>query len=193
MATHLTSTISSCKPSLPPQSSIRSKSWDSPDNHHSYLVPLTIAPAFLAGALYLCLSRIIIVHGQQISRCSPRSYAITFMTSDFVSLVPQGAGGGLAATADDPSGNETGRTIMVAGVVFQVVSLLIFMGLWLEFVLRLRRTSESVKDVRFVELRDTKKFTWFQYALGAAVFAHLHPFGIPCCRAAARLQWTHCQ
>lgn len=91
------------------------------------------------------------------------------MTSDFISLVLQGAGGGLAATADDHFGSETGRAIMVAGVVFQVVSLLIFMGLWLEFIFRLRRMSKSAKDVRFVELRDTKKFTWFQYALGAAV------------------------
>jgi len=58
---------------------------------------------------------------------------------------------------------------MVAGVVFQVVSLLIFMGLWLEFIFRLRRTSESAKEVRFLELRNTNKFTYFQYALGAAV------------------------
>ncbi|KAH8593082.1 RTA1 like protein-domain-containing protein [Bisporella sp. PMI_857] len=139
------------------------------NNFIIYLVPLTIAPAFLTGALYLCLSRIIIVYGQQISRFSPRTYAITFMTSDFISLVLQGTGGGLAATADNNSGSETGRAIMVAGVVFQVVSLLIFMGLWLEFIFRLRRTSESAKDVRFLELKVTKKFTWFQYALGAAV------------------------
>ncbi|RFU23974.1 hypothetical protein B7463_g12363, partial [Scytalidium lignicola] len=108
------------------------------NNFIIYLVPLTIAPAFLTGALYLCLSRIIIVYGQQISRFSPRTYTITFMTSNFISLVLQGAGGGLAATADDYSG---------------IVSLLIFMGLWLEFIFRLRRTSESAKD----------------YALGAAV------------------------
>ena len=132
-------------------------------------MPLTIAPAFLTGGLYLCLSRIIIVYGQQISRFSPRTYALTFMISDFVSLVLQGVGGGLAATADNHSGIETGRAIMVAGVVFQVVSLLIFMGLWLEFIFRLRRTTESANDVRLVKLRDTKKFTWFQYALGAAV------------------------
>ncbi|KAM0259116.1 hypothetical protein ACHAQJ_003487 [Trichoderma viride] len=139
------------------------------NNFIIYLVPLTIAPAFLAGALYLCLCRIIIVYGQQISRFSPRTYAFTFMTCDFISLVLQALGGGLAATADDNSGAETGRAIMVAGVVFQVVSLLIFMGLWLEFVFRLRRTSASAKNSRFIELRDTNKFTWFQYALGAAV------------------------
>jgi hypothetical protein len=109
------------------------------------------------------------VYGQQISRFSSRTYAIAFITSDFISLVLQGAGGGLAATATDHSGSETGRAVMLAGVVFQVVSLLIFMGLWLEFIYRLRRTSESAKEVRFLHLRTTKNFAYFQYALGAAV------------------------
>lgn len=170
MTTRLISIILSCTSSIIPQSFLppqtREQSLNSP---HSYLVPLTIAPAFLASSLYLCLCRIIIFYGQQISRFSPRTYAITFMTSDFISLVLQGAGGGLAATANNHSGSETGRAIMIAGVVFQVVSLLIFMGLWLEFILRLRKTSASAQDKRFAELRDTKRFTWFQYALGAAV------------------------
>ncbi|TEA15886.1 Sphingoid long-chain base transporter RSB1 [Colletotrichum sidae] len=139
------------------------------NNFIIYLVPLTIAPAFLAGALYLCLSRIVIAHGQSVSRFSPRTYAITFMTSDFISLVLQGAGGGIAATADTHEGAEAGRAIMLAGVVFQVASLFTFMGLWLEFIFRLRETTESAKDVRFIELRDGKRFAWFQYALGAAV------------------------
>lgn len=43
------------------------------------------------------------------------------------------------------------------------------MGLWLEFISRLRRTGEGAKNVQFIELRDTKKFTWFQYILAAAV------------------------
>ncbi|RDI87016.1 ATP-dependent helicase [Venturia inaequalis] len=139
------------------------------NNFIIYLVTLTIAPAFLTGALYICLSRIIVVYGQQISRFSARTYAIIFMASDFISLLLQGAGGGLAATAKDKAGSDTGRDIMVAGVTFQVISLLIFMAFWTEFVYRLSRTSESAKDIRFIELRDTKKFARFQYALGAAV------------------------
>jgi hypothetical protein len=129
MSTHLTSTFSSSQPSLPFHPvQIREQSLD---NRHSYLISLIIAPVFLVGAHCICLSRIIIVYGQQISRCSPRTYAITFMTSDFISLARQGAGGVLAATADDNSKSETGRAIMVAGVVFQAVSLLIFMRLCL--------------------------------------------------------------
>ncbi|OAA59535.1 RTA-like protein [Niveomyces insectorum RCEF 264] len=139
------------------------------NNFIIYLVPLTIGPAFLTGALYLCLSRIIIVYGQHISRFSPRTYAITFMSSDFISLVLQGAGGGLAATANDAAGSNAGRGIMVAGVVFQVVSLCVFGALGLEFAIRLRRTNDRVKDVRFALLRDRTLFTWFHYALGTAV------------------------
>lgn len=132
-------------------------------------MPLTIGPAFLTGALYLCLSRIIIVHGQHISRFSPRTYTITFMTCDFISLVLQGAGGGLAATAKTKSGSDSGRAIMVAGVVFQVISLVVFMGLWLEFALRLRKFSETSRELQFVRLRNTRIFSWFQYGLAAAV------------------------
>lgn len=91
------------------------------------------------------------------------------MTSDFISLVLQGGGGGLAATADDKAGSDAGRGIMLAGVVFQVVSLLVFTGLWLEFAVRLRGVRESAREARFADLRATKKFAWFQYAFGAAI------------------------
>jgi len=91
------------------------------------------------------------------------------MTADFISLVLQGAGGGLAATADDNTGSDAGRNIMIAGVVFQVVALGAFMLLWGEFGWRLHKTPESERDVRFIELRATKKFKWFTYALAAAV------------------------
>lgn len=91
------------------------------------------------------------------------------MTSDFISLVLQGAGGGLAATADTDSMSNAGRAVMVAGLVFQVVSLLIFMLLALEYLLRLRRTTDTAEDEGLIGLTSTKKFTWFKYALGLAV------------------------
>lgn len=135
----------------------------------SYLVPLTIGPAFLTGAIYLTLSRIIVANGSNISRFSPRTYSITFMSADFVSLLLQGAGGGLAATADDNDGSNVGRNLMIAGVVFQVICLALFMALWAEFIFRLRRTPENAKDVQFEELRRTKKFVWLTYAVWGAV------------------------
>jgi hypothetical protein len=124
---------------------------------------LTIGPAFLSGSIYLCLSRIIVAHGQDISRFSPRTYTTIFMSCDFVSLVLQGAGGGLAASADDKKGSDAGKNVMIAGMVFQVISLSIFMGLWLEFILRLRKTNESKKNMLFVDVTESRRFKWFAY------------------------------
>ena len=90
------------------------------------------------------------------------------MVADFISLVLQGAGGGLAATADDKDGSDMGRNIMIAGVVFQVICLAIFMILFADFMRRVRRAPDMEKDVRFIQLRSTRKFQWFIYAIAFA-------------------------
>jgi RTA1 like protein len=88
------------------------------------------------------------------------------MTCDFFSLVLQGAGGGLSATADTVSLSNTGRYIMIAGMAFQVLSLSIFMALWVEFILRVRSSPVELKDAHFVNLRQrTSKFKAFHYGM----------------------------
>ena len=66
-----------------------------------YLICLTIGPAFLAAAIYLCLARIVKVYGTHFSRIQPRTYTITFVSCDLVSLILQAAGGAIASIADD--------------------------------------------------------------------------------------------
>ncbi|KAF2666085.1 RTA1-domain-containing protein [Microthyrium microscopicum] len=138
------------------------------NNFLIYLIPLTIGPAFLTGSIYLCLSRIVVIYGERISKLSPRTFSITFMACDFISLVLQGAGGGIAATANDESGSNTGRNIMIAGLVAQVVSLGIFMGLWLHFLWQLKKTDQSLRNPAFVQLTKSRKFKYFNYALWLA-------------------------
>jgi len=88
------------------------------------------------------------------------------MCSDFISLCLQGAGGGLSATANTPSSANTGRYIMIAGLAFQVLSLGIFLILWLEFIMRLRKAPDQLKDERFSRMRTSNsRFRWFQCAL----------------------------
>jgi hypothetical protein len=50
---------------------------------------------------------------------TPRSFAILFMFGDFVCLVIQGTGGGLAGTAIDNAAANNGALIMTGGVVVQ--------------------------------------------------------------------------
>jgi hypothetical protein len=63
-----------------------------------YLICLTTGPAFLAAAIYLCLGRIVMVYGEEISRIRARSYTVFFFGCDILSLVIQAGGGGIAAS-----------------------------------------------------------------------------------------------
>ena len=102
-----------------------------------YLICLTIAPAFLSAGIYLCLSRIIIIYGENLARFKPRTYTIIFICSDIFALVLQAIGGAIADIADGGSSlQHTGINIMIAGLSFQVVSLTIFIGLCVDFALR---------------------------------------------------------
>lgn len=58
------------------------------------------------------------------------------MTADVVSLILQAAGGAITSIADEQSLRDTGVDIMIAGLVFQVVSLLVFSFLGVEYGIR---------------------------------------------------------
>lgn len=61
------------------------------------------------------------------------------MTCDFLALVLQATGGAIADTASTKKDSDQGTHIMVGGLSFQVVSLLLFIGLAVEFALNVRR------------------------------------------------------
>lgn len=91
------------------------------------IVALTIAPVFMMAAIYYMLGQVIVLHGRKFSILSPLTFSYVFVSCDIISLVLQAVGGGIAASAaaygTDPA---TGTHIMVAGVSFQVLSMLIF-------------------------------------------------------------------
>ncbi|KAI9720232.1 MAG: hypothetical protein M1812_003050 [Candelaria pacifica] len=129
-----------------------------------YLVSLTIGPAFLSAAIYLCLARIIVVYGEHLSRFKPRTYTIFFMSCDFFSLLLQAIGGGIASNADTPSDEQKGINIMIAGLSLQVLSLLLFMVLCGEFAWRVYKRHTDL-DIIYAGLRKTLIFKSFLIAL----------------------------
>ncbi|KAG0650416.1 Efflux pump himE [Hyphodiscus hymeniophilus] len=104
-----------------------------------YLICITIAPVFFTAAIYLTLSRIIVRYGREKSRFSPKAISLTFMACDFIALVLQAAGGAIADTANTSTGSEQGTHIMVGGLAFQVISLLLFIVLAVEYASKVRR------------------------------------------------------
>lgn len=126
---------------------------------------LTFAPAFLAAGIYLCLSRIVVIFGADISRIPPKAYTWLFVSCDFVSLVLQAAGGGVASvTSQDGKSPTLGTNIMIVGLSFQVFTLALFMLLCAEYALRVVRRQGEL-DPTHAKLRASRKFRGFLIAL----------------------------
>ena len=87
---------------------------------------LIIAPAFVTAGIYLTLKYLVLTVGRDYSRIRAKFYTWIFILCDLLSLVLQGAGGGIAATADTDTFQNVGNDLMMAGIAWQVVTLLVF-------------------------------------------------------------------
>lgn len=140
-----------------------------------YLVCLTIGPAFFAAAIYLSLSRIVVIYAPERARLRPKFYTYIFITCDAIALVLQATGGGIASTAKPNSVSQRGGIdTMLAGVAWQVVSLVLFGLLALDYWLRIvrRKPHSHSMNPSFEKLRNHRVFQpYFLVALSlAAVF-----------------------
>ncbi|KAJ4404369.1 hypothetical protein N0V91_005890 [Didymella pomorum] len=66
--------------------------------------------------------------------------AYVFIPCDIISLVLQGTGGALSAGAETEDGTKVGVDVSKAGLIFQVVTLVLFIGLSSDFLWALQRT-----------------------------------------------------
>lgn len=62
-----------------------------------YLVSLTLGPVFFAAAIYLCLGRIVVIFGQDISWLKPQTYTFVFVACDVFCLLIVAIGGVIAS------------------------------------------------------------------------------------------------
>ena len=108
--------------------------------------------------------------GAENSRIKPLSYPRIFIPCDVMSLLLQAAGGGIASVASHQNKSPNlGDHIMVAGLAFQVCTLLVFIFFSADFALRtLRRTAtmgQEALDPTHAKLRASKLFRGFLVAL----------------------------
>lgn len=108
------------------------------------IICLIIAPAFIAAGVYLSLKHFVLFFGPEFSLLKPRLYTWIFIGADIFSLVLQGAGGGITASTQSESLLKTGEDIAVAGIVWQVLSLVIFGVLGTEYAVRVYRNREKI-------------------------------------------------
>lgn len=144
------------------------------------VVLLTIAPAFISAGIYLTLKKITQVFGSHLSRLTPPMYAWIFMTCDCISIILQGAGGAISAVAQSQTLLNQGVNIMIAGLAFQVFTLLVFFMLAAEYLVRCLRRPEKL-NLGSITLAQSKKFQSF---LAAVTIAFLCIFTRCCYRVA---------
>ncbi|KAL4951640.1 RTA1 like protein-domain-containing protein [Aspergillus filifer] len=118
-----------------------------------YLMQITtliIAPTFFTAGIYVLLGRLIRICGPQSSVLSPKLYLWIFCTCDIISLVVQAAGGGMASSSggaqnsSSSSNQTTGTHIMVGGIIFQLISITVFVGFAADFLWRVLKRSKSL-------------------------------------------------
>ena len=134
--------------------------WDNPFDEAGFQMQiccLIISPAFISAAIYLTLKHIVLSFGESWSWLRPSWYTWVFIGCDLFSLISQGVGGGIAATADFGSDlQDIGTNLMLAGVIFQVVCLSFFGYFLGEYALRTYRHRNELTPESVGLLHDTK-------------------------------------
>lgn len=101
------------------------------------IITLVIAPVFVTAALYVMLGDLIRTRGEHFSVLKPKVYIAVFCTCDVVALVVQATGAAIASHAfDTAKDTKPGAHIVAGGVIFQLLTMLVFAVLFLIFLVR---------------------------------------------------------
>jgi hypothetical protein len=150
--------------------------WKNPFDELGFQIQiccLIISPAFISAGIYLTLKHITLTFGESWSRLRPAWYTYIFITGDIFSLVLQGAGGGIAATADNGSSlQDVGTNLMIAGVIFQVVILAFFGYFLVEYTVRTNRRRDQLSEEAITLFHKTS----FRCFMGAVIIAFIGIF-----------------
>lgn len=134
---------------------------------------LIMAPAWLAAGVYVTLKHIILATGPQYSWLQAKWYTWLFVTCDLISLILQAVGGATAATAGTNNTQlNTGSNTMLAGIVFQVATSLVFGISAAHFFSTLRKNKAGLSTEASQLLRETK-FRLFLLGVSVAYVAIL--------------------
>ena len=83
----------------------------------------------------------VIYLGPEYSRFSPKFYYWVLIPCDILSLILQAVGGALSSTSS--GGSKTAVDVSIAGLSFQVFTLVVFISLALEFGIRYSRAQRT--------------------------------------------------
>ncbi|EXJ83685.1 hypothetical protein A1O1_07309 [Capronia coronata CBS 617.96] len=120
--------------------------WQNPWGHPGFImqiVLITIGPVFFSAAIYVMLSQIITYISVQHSRFRPQFFYYIFIPCDIISLILQAVGGAKSSTSN--GADASGVNIALAGLAFQVATLVVFVIMTVDYFIRSRSVWRSVR------------------------------------------------
>ncbi|KAI9172719.1 Efflux pump himE [Paramyrothecium foliicola] len=127
------------------------------------IICITQAPVFYCAAIYVTLGQSIDHYGPSLARFPTKFFAWVFVPMDIVSLILQGAGGGLSASSSGAS--QIGVDVAMAGLILQVIMLVAFSTLFADYMIRYLRSSHA----KNLGLRDKLFFVFLAIAVLATL------------------------
>ncbi|KAI0053561.1 RTA1-like protein [Auriscalpium vulgare] len=114
-----------------------------PESQGIYIIEylfVVLSPCAFIAADYIFLGRLArhLRSGKHLF-ISPNRITLVFVLSDVTTFLIQAAGGGVSIGSTTQAGAETGSHIFLAGLVIQLLSFVAFTGVFIVFVLRVRR------------------------------------------------------
>ncbi|KAK4168144.1 RTA1 like protein-domain-containing protein [Cladorrhinum sp. PSN259] len=101
---------------------------------------ILLGPSLMAASVYMVLGRLIrLLDANQYALIRTNWTTKVFVLGDVLSFVTQGAGGGILANADDKSGQDLGRAVILVGLGIQVVFFGLFIITTVVFHVRIRK------------------------------------------------------
>lgn len=107
---------------------------------------IVVAPVFLSAAIYTVLTSLIDALGQNLSPFGLKKKLILsfFVTSDVIATITQVVGAALIGNAEsNDKSSETPNNILLAGLVYQVFTFLLFLVLLFVFLSKARKATTS--------------------------------------------------
>jgi hypothetical protein len=96
----------------------------------------------------LILGRLITRKGAQYSFLKPKTYLWIFCTCDVVSLLVQAGGGTIASEeAEKNKSTKLGSNVIVAGILFQLITMLSFSVCGISFLVHSRNAPQPKKEI----------------------------------------------
>lgn len=144
--------------------------WNDPFSGTGFkmsVVLLTFAPAFYAAGVYYTLKHICLTFSTELSRLRPKYYPWIFISCDLLSIVLQAIGGAISSATDDMTILDVGTNVMIAGLAFQVFTLLVFGCFAADYALACYRHRDQL-NAETTTLRASWRFRLFIVALWLA-------------------------